>query len=77
MTKSFLLHECSIGQSCRIVAIDGPRRLQHRLLSLGLRIGSEVSVVQQRGKDVVVMNTGNRIALGETIAHHLRVEALH
>ena len=59
-----------------MVAIDGGRSLVNRLMGLGVRIGSEVQVVQQRGKDVVIAGSGNRVALGGAIARHLQVERL-
>ena len=68
------LVDLSAGQTCRVVGIDGDRALVKRLLGLGLRLGSEVCIVQRRGQDVVVASAGNRIALGGTIARHLRVE---
>lgn len=72
-----LLSECPPGQVCRVVGIDGNRALTKRLMGLGVRIGSEIRIVQQRGQDVVITSTGNRIALGGAIARHLRVERLH
>ncbi len=65
------------GQACRVVGIDGDRAFINRLMGLGVRIGSEIRVVQQRGQDVVIANTGNRVALGEAIARHLQVERLN
>ena len=71
---SRLLVDCSAGQTCRVVGIDGDRALINRLMGLGVRIGSEVRIMQQRGQDVVIASTGNRIALGSAIARHLQVE---
>lgn len=71
------LCDCAAGQACRVVGIDGDRALVNRLMGLGVRIGSELRIVQQRGQDVVIASTGNRIALGEAIARHLQVERLN
>jgi len=71
-----LLCDCRPGQTCRLVGIDGNRALINRLMGLGVRIGAEIRVVQQRGQDVVISSTGNRIALGGAIARHLQVESL-
>ena len=70
------LCDCTPGQACRLVEIDGNRALINRLMGLGVRIGSEIRVLQQRGQDVVITSTGNRIALGGAIARHLQVESL-
>jgi ferrous iron transport protein A len=71
-----LLSECAPGQICRVIGIDDDRALIKRLMGLGVRIGSEIRVLQQRGQDVVVASTGNRIALGGAIARHLQIERL-
>lgn len=47
-----------------------------RLLGLGLTIGTEIDVVQRRGRAVVVGRAGNRVAIGESVSHHLLVERL-
>ncbi|MCP3871470.1 MAG: ferrous iron transport protein A [Gammaproteobacteria bacterium] len=59
------------GTRARIVQIDGGRNLARRLLSLGLRIGSEIHIVQQRKKGVVIANNDNRVALGYGVADKL------
>ena len=58
------LLELPEGTRARIVRIQGGRDLTRRLLSLGLRVGSEIRVVQHRKKGVVVACNGNRVALG-------------
>jgi len=60
----------------RLVSIDGGRRLQLRLLALGLGIGSEAELVQRRPGGVVVARNGNRVALGEGVASKLYAEVL-
>jgi ferrous iron transport protein A len=59
------------GARARIIQIQGGRNLIRRLISLGLRIGSEINVVQQRKKGVVVACNGNRVALGYGVADKL------
>jgi ferrous iron transport protein A len=63
------------GRAC-IRHIQGGRRLVHRLLSLGLRVGSEIELTQRRGGGVVVANAGTRVALGAGVAEKLLVERL-
>lgn len=75
-TDTFSLCDCAPGEACRVVGIGGNRALINRLMGLGLRVGSEIQVLQQRGQDVVIASTGNRVALGGIIARHLRVEKL-
>jgi ferrous iron transport protein A len=60
-----------IGRRARIERIMGGRHLVHRLLSLGLRMGSEIELIQRRGAGVVVANQGARIALGAGVAEKL------
>jgi len=73
---SIALPQLPAGQRARISAILGDRNMTRRLLSLGLRVGSEISVVQQRNRGVVVARAGNRVALGSSIADKLMMEPL-
>ncbi|HHH38579.1 MAG TPA: ferrous iron transport protein A [Sedimenticola sp.] len=70
------LHELPAGRSARITEIHGDRALARKLLSLGLRVGSEISVVQQRNKGVVVACAGNRVALGGNVADKMITQPL-
>jgi ferrous iron transport protein A len=70
------LSEAAIGKRFRLVEIHGGHRLTRRLLALGLGLGTELEVVQRRGRGVVVARGGNRVALGEGIAQKLMGEAL-
>jgi len=71
------LSELGEGGRARIREIRGGRNVTRRLLSLGLRIGTEVRVVQRRGGGVVVANEGNRVALGAGVADKLIVDLLN
>lgn len=66
-----------VGQHARIAEIRGDRLFTRRLLSMGLRVGSEVDILHRRGGGVVVVSDGNRVALGGTIANKLMVELLN
>ncbi len=55
---------------------EGGRQLLRRLISLGLPLGAEISVLQQRGRGVVVANGGIRVALGSGIADKLMMAPL-
>lgn len=65
-----------VGCHACIRRILGGRQLTHRLLSLGLRVGSEIELTQRRGGGVVVANAGTRVALGAGVAEKLLVERL-
>lgn len=57
----------------RLAEIQGGRHLMRRLLSLGLRQGSQLSVVQRRGQGLVLATGEVRIAVGSGIADKLWV----
>ena len=63
-----------VGGHARIARIDGGVQLARRLMGLGLRVGSEIAVLQHRGRGVVLASGDTRIALGADIATHLLVE---
>ena len=76
VANSIALTNLSIGSRARIVSILGGHGLHLRLLGLGLRVGSEIEVLHQRGRGVVVASAGNRIALGGGVAEKLLIEPL-
>ncbi len=64
------------GHRGRIASIEGDRQMIRRMLSLGLRVGTVVDMLNHRGKSVVIQNAGTRVALGPGIAEKLLVEPL-
>ncbi len=60
-----------VGGRATIKRVLGGRLLVHRLLSLGLRVGSDIQLLQRRGSGVVVACRGNRVALGAGVAEKL------
>ena len=64
------------GHSGRIASIEGGKKMVRRMLSLGLRVGTVVNMLNHRGKSVVIQNAGTRVALGPSIAEKLLVEPL-
>ena len=64
------------GCRARVSQVIGDSQLVRRMLSLGIRVGSVVDVLNHRGKGVVVANSGARVALGPAIADKLLVEPL-
>lgn len=70
------LSQLRVGQHVRITEIRGGREMTRRLLSLGLRVGTEVDVLHRRGQGVVVARAGIRVALGAGVADKLYVTPL-
>jgi ferrous iron transport protein A len=70
------LASLSTGSSARIAEIRGGRGLTHKLLGLGLRVGSQISILQQRGRGLVLSSAEIRVAIGGGIADQLMVELL-
>lgn len=64
------------GHSGRISSINGDNQMVRRMLSLGLRVGTVVNMLNHRGRSVVIQNAGTRVALGPGIAEKLLVEPL-
>jgi len=64
------------GHRGRISSIEGGKQMVRRMLSLGLRVGTVVNVLNHRGKSIVIQNAGTRVALGPGIAEKLQVEPL-
>ena len=75
-THPTVLYDMPVGKQARITEIRGGRDLTRRLLSLGLRVGSVISVIQQRHRGVVVACAGNRVALGSSIAGKVFMQPL-
>jgi ferrous iron transport protein A len=69
--STIALDRLQVGKDALIAEIRGDRKLTRQLLGLGIRVGSKIRIMQQRGKGVVVACDGNRVALGGTIAHRL------
>ena len=70
------LLDLPIGTLARIAEIRGGRQLVRRLLSLGLRVGSEISILHHRGRGVVLSTGDTRVALGGGVVEKLLVEPL-
>ncbi len=70
------LGQLPIGGRAKIIKINANRFIVRRLLGLGLRIGSEISLLHHRGKGVVVAIEGNRIALGDGVVEKLHIEPI-
>jgi len=70
---------CDLPSGChaRVLAIHGGKELHRKLLALGLRVGSEITLLQHRNRGVVVAtHAGTRLALGSGIAEKLLMQPL-
>ena len=76
VAQAIPLVDFPVGQRMRLVRVEGGQRLKRRLLALGLSIGGEAELVQRRPGGVVLARGGNRVALGEGVAHKLFAEVL-
>jgi ferrous iron transport protein A len=73
------LRLCDLPNGChaRVLQIQGGKELHRKLLSLGLRVGSELNLLQHRHRGVVVAtHAGTRLALGGGIAEKLLMQPL-
>ena len=71
-----MLNEMNAGTHATVTGISGGKDMVRKMMSLGLSVGTEIELLHQRGKGVVVRSKGTRIAIGESIAEHLTVESL-
>ena len=74
-TPPVTLEDLPPGRPARILAIEGPRDLRHRLLGLGLHPGGTITVLQRQSRGLVVATGATRVALDTRMARSLRVEA--
>lgn len=71
-----LLSNVPVGKHIRVNAIQGGKSMVRKLLSLGISLGSEFEIINQRGDGIVLAREGNRVALGASISSQLLVEML-
>jgi len=61
------------GEQVRIFLLRGGKGLEMRLTSLGLNVGSDLTVAQHQGGNLVVIRGETRIALGAGMAQKIMV----
>ncbi len=68
-----MLNQMQIGSHGTVTHISGGKAMSRKLMSLGIKTGSDIEVLHHRGKGVVVLSMGTRIAIGESIVQHIDV----
>lgn len=76
-SDTIMLNQMKIGSTGKVVSINGDRSMLRKLMSLGIKTGSDIEILHHRGKGVVVRSNGTRIAIGEGIAEHVKVIPTH
>ncbi len=76
MSLSIDLNQPESGFEGLITRIDADKDLKKKLMSLGIRKGQHVSVLQQRHNGVVILSNGSRVALGANIASKVYLESI-
>jgi ferrous iron transport protein A len=61
------------GDQVKVFLLRGGKGLEMRLTSLGLNVGSELTVSQRQGGNLVVIRGETRLALGTGMAHKIMV----
>lgn len=64
------------GEQVKVFLLRGGKGLEKRLTSLGLNVGSELTVSQQQGGKMVVLRGETRLALGAGMAQKIMVVRL-
>ncbi|CAB5500329.1 hypothetical protein [uncultured Gammaproteobacteria bacterium] len=71
-----LLSNQKTGCLCEINSIELPHPKKIKLLGLGIKSGLSVSVLRNRGGDMVLAFGNARVSVGRTIAHLIKVTIL-
>ena len=71
-----LLSNQKTGCLCEISSIELPHPKKIKLLGLGIKSGLTVSVLRNRGGDMVLALGNARVSVGRTMAHLIKVTIL-
>jgi len=75
-TTGMSLSSVRTGESVRIKRIDSGHTLLSRLATLGFTPGTQLQVIQNRGRGPLIVNVrGTRVALGRGEASKILVDA--
>ncbi len=73
LKELFPLTQAPVGQQVQLVNIDGGRKLNHRLVEMGLTPGVNIRILQNSGGPLLLAISDSRIALGRGMAHKVNV----
>lgn len=62
------------GEQVTVENLRGSKNLELRLTSLGLNVGSEITISQKQGSNLVVIRGETRLALGAGMAQKIMVK---
>jgi len=73
---AFPLSMSTEGEKVKVSLLRGGKSVELRLTSMGLNVGSELTVSQHQGGNVVVVRGETRLALGSSMAQKIMVEKI-
>ena len=76
MQSMKLLFSLEVGQQALVGQIHAAHEKKIKLLGLGINTGSSVSILRNRGGDMVLALGNSRISVGRTLAGLIEVRAL-
>ena len=69
------LKDVQTGETCVVESLNLPLDLEHRLEALGMTAGTPVSVLNRKGKGIMIIKLrGTRFALGYNITRNIEVK---
>lgn len=69
------LKDAKIGDTCVVESMSLPFELERRLEALGMTTGTPVSVLNRKGKGIMIIKLrGTRFALGYNITRNIEVK---
>ena len=69
------LKDAHVGETRIVESMELPFELEHRLEALGMTTGTPVSVLERKGKGIMIIRLrGTRFALGSNITRSIRVK---
>lgn len=70
------LNNTKTGQKVRVQEIVGGRKVRNRLMELGIKEGTLVSVFSNKGGPMIIMVGNSRFALGRGVAEKIVVKSM-
>ena len=69
-----MLSDGIVGSTYLVSSMHLPEKLQKRLEALGMTVGTPVSVLNRKGKGILIVKfRGTRFALGTSISRNIEV----